>query len=347
MTLTTAAALALDGESIAVVDLAKVIFSKHCLEDVSTLTSLLGTAGLIGLGVAEDRGGSGGRLSLSALVAEQAGVHLAPPALLHRELAVALLAASGAQVEQVRAVASGAASALVAFDGSPDGRVPFAEDADLVLLSTADGLVRGVRSDAADDDRWKSANWHECRVSRSTESRRTNSADSLTATPHCGWSLCDRPPPPTMRAPIALPECPMADAGAVRTIGTDRAVLHGDALPHGWPAVGGATVSSGKGQTARCLGPAGIESPSIVADDATLTDPPRSHTTQRNRRASKHCVPVRSYRFSARPTTVVTRSPGTAQARSAQSCAGNSLSRPGVRASDSHVGISAFEWWVA
>jgi alkylation response protein AidB-like acyl-CoA dehydrogenase len=169
MTLTTAAAVALDDESIAVVDLAKAIFSKHCLQDVSTLTSLLGTAGLIGLGVAEDRGGSGGRLSLSALVAEQAGVHLAPPALLHRQLAVALLAASGAQVERVRAVASGAASALVALDGSPDGRVPFAEDANLVLLSTADGLVHGVRSDAADDDRWKSPNWQECRVSRSTE----------------------------------------------------------------------------------------------------------------------------------------------------------------------------------
>jgi cation diffusion facilitator CzcD-associated flavoprotein CzcO len=169
---------------------------------------------------------------------------------------------------------------------------------------------------------------------------------------------CERPPLPTMLASIALPECPRADAGAVPTIGIDRAVLHGDALPHGWPAVGGAAMSSGKGQTARSFGRAGIESPypiafsespSIVANDATLTDPPRSHTTQQHPRVSKSYVPLRICRLSTRPTTV-TRPPGIAQARRtrrAQSCARNSLSRPLVESSDSHMGISAFEWWAA
>jgi hypothetical protein len=159
--------------------------------------------------------------------------------------------------------------------------------------------------------------------------------------------------------PAGAPRSRGPDAGAVPTIGIDRAVLHGGALPDGWPAVGGVAVSSGRGQTARSFGPAGIESPylsafsgspSIVANDATLTDPRRSHTTQRHPRASKSRVPVRIYRFSARPTTAATRPPGTAQARRtrrAQSCARDSLSRPLIRASDSHRAISALQWWAA
>ena len=152
------------------------------------------------------------------------------------------------------------------------------------------------------------------------------------------------------------PRCPSAQAQtpAPSPPSASTALSCTATLADGWPAVGGATVSSTKGQTARSFGSAGIESaypngfsesPSIVANDATLTSPPLSHTMQRHPRAAESYLPVGVYRF--HPTTVVTRPPSTAQTRRTKCCARDSLSHPHVGAADFQLAVSGCEWWAA
>ena len=102
------AALSFDDEvddqvAAAVADVARAVFAGHAATPRTDLLGALGKSGLLGLGVPQDRGGSGGSALLAALVAEQAGVALTAPDVLHQWVGVVALAAAGADVEDIAA----------------------------------------------------------------------------------------------------------------------------------------------------------------------------------------------------------------------------------------------------
>ena len=166
------AALSFDDEiddqvAAAVADLAHAVFAGHTVAPRTDLLGALGKSGLLGLGVPQDQGGSGGSALLAALVAEQAGVALIPPDVLHQWVGVVALAAAGADVEDIAAASAGTLLMLVAFTAAAvsEVSVPFIVDADLLLLCTDTGLVRSPAS-AVDPTRraadcWNAPDWWE------------------------------------------------------------------------------------------------------------------------------------------------------------------------------------------
>ncbi len=144
------AALSFDDEvddqvAAAVADVARAVFAGHVATPRTDLLGALGKSGLLGLGVPQDQGGSGGSALLAALVAEQAGVALTAPDVLHQWVGVVALAAAGADVEDIAAASAGTLPIMVGFTAATASEVsvPFVVGADLLLLCT-DGRARHV-----------------------------------------------------------------------------------------------------------------------------------------------------------------------------------------------------------
>ena len=147
------AALSFDDEvddqvAAAVADVARAVFAGHAATPRTDLLGALGKSGLLGLGVPQDQGGSGGSALLAALVAEQAGVALTAPDVLHQWVGVVALAAAGADVEDIAGASTGTLPIMVGFTAATASEVsvPFVVDADLLLLCTDSGLVTSPES---------------------------------------------------------------------------------------------------------------------------------------------------------------------------------------------------------
>jgi alkylation response protein AidB-like acyl-CoA dehydrogenase len=145
----------------AVADVARAVFAGHAAAARTDLLGALGKSGLLGLGVPQDQGGSGGSALLAALVAEQAGAALIPPDMLHQWVGVMALAAAGADVEDVAAASAGALPILVGFTAAraTEVSVPFVVDSELLLLCTNAGLVTSPAA-AVDLTRRAADCWH-------------------------------------------------------------------------------------------------------------------------------------------------------------------------------------------
>src|SRR6202012_665487 len=90
-----------DQVAAAVAVVARAVFAGHAAAARTDVLGALGKSGLLGVGVPQDQGGSGGSALLAALVAEQAGVALTPPDVLHQWVGVGALAGAGAAVEAI------------------------------------------------------------------------------------------------------------------------------------------------------------------------------------------------------------------------------------------------------
>ena len=166
------AALSFDDEvddqvAAAVADVARAVFAGHAATPRTDLLGALGKSDLLGLGVPQDRGGSGGSALLAALVAEQAGVALTAPDVLHQWVGVVALAAAGADVEDIAGASAGTPPIMVGFTAATASEVsvPFVVDADLLLLCTDGGLVTSPKV-AVDPTRraadcWNAPDWWE------------------------------------------------------------------------------------------------------------------------------------------------------------------------------------------
>lgn len=151
----------------AVADVARAVFSGHAAAARTDLLAALGMSGLLGLGVPQDQGGSGGSALLAALVAEQAGAALIPPDMLHQWVGVMALAAAGADVDDVAAAAAGTLPILIGFTAAAatEVSVPFVVDSELLLLCTKSGLVTSpaapVDPTGRAADCWHAPDWWE------------------------------------------------------------------------------------------------------------------------------------------------------------------------------------------
>lgn len=123
------------------------------------LWRVVGAAGMIGIGLAEDLGGQGGDAVHEAIVANEAGRVVAPVPLVETARALRLLEAAGPACEAwLRAVVAGERvvvpldTELTGGESSLDGRtpvVPYGLGADAFLARTVDGVAFLIRTDDA------------------------------------------------------------------------------------------------------------------------------------------------------------------------------------------------------
>ncbi|MBA3741967.1 acyl-CoA dehydrogenase family protein [Sporichthya sp.] len=128
------------------------------------LVRALGESGLLGFGIPEDRGGSGGTVGLAALVAEELGAAMAAPPVLHQLVGVHLLS----QLENADLLGptlTGESLVLSVFGAGDAVEVPFAATWDLAVLCSQRGtrlLDRGCLS--APVDTWIAPDWRNVRA---------------------------------------------------------------------------------------------------------------------------------------------------------------------------------------
>jgi alkylation response protein AidB-like acyl-CoA dehydrogenase len=126
-------------------DVARASLRKDDVDVVATA----GRLGFLGLGVPEDRGGSGATCSLAGSVVEVAGGALAHGSLLHQYVATYALWYGDADIDEVTAAADGSRHYLVAFDrgitiGETLLSVPFGIEPQAVLHVGEDIRVLAV-----------------------------------------------------------------------------------------------------------------------------------------------------------------------------------------------------------
>jgi alkylation response protein AidB-like acyl-CoA dehydrogenase len=150
-------------ETKAVTELARDIFGALASRADREVLSELGSAGLLGLGVEEDSGGSGGHVYLAALVTQAAGTHLASLAVLHQLVGILALSSAGSTPGEVARFASGRTGLAVAFTTNSDrASTPVAGRPDTLLIGTPEGLYRSDNLPKRDGpDSWCSPDWVE------------------------------------------------------------------------------------------------------------------------------------------------------------------------------------------
>jgi alkylation response protein AidB-like acyl-CoA dehydrogenase len=150
------------------VKLAYAVLSANAGDDAAAQIAALGETGLIGLGIEESRGGSGGSIALAFLVAEQAGRTLAHPAVLHQMGAALILGGVDAPADDVADVVRGQRTVLTALATSSavDVTIPFAYSAERLFIVTPNSLrISDVQRDAmSGEGSWRHPDWAEHRV---------------------------------------------------------------------------------------------------------------------------------------------------------------------------------------
>ena len=134
----------------------------------------LGSAGFIGLGIAEDAGGSGGSARLAGLVAEVAGAHAAAIVYVPQLLAAHAAAGAGDR-ELTESLVAGTAPAAIFFDDGAGNALPSPtalDDAEKVFVQHnryPRRLAASVLS-CRDDVTWLGPDWHDLWIEVDTAS---------------------------------------------------------------------------------------------------------------------------------------------------------------------------------
>jgi alkylation response protein AidB-like acyl-CoA dehydrogenase len=128
----------------------------------------LGNAGFIGLGIAEDAGGSGGSARLAGLVAEVAGAHAAAIVYLPQLLAAHAAAGAGDR-ELTESLVAGTVTAAIFFDDGAGNAFPSptALDAAGKVFVQHNRYPRRLAASVLsrrDDVTWLGPDWHDLRI---------------------------------------------------------------------------------------------------------------------------------------------------------------------------------------